>query len=164
MRVEAILSEGEQRVIALAGSLADTSGSGQPTPFVFDDPISSLDQDVEEHVFQRLVHQAQERQVIIFTHRLSLVAQVELGVKKSHDVAKLAKQPCSLEFNTASLRRQGKTEDCSLTSTSERLAPTRPLNRIRDGSLKQLRKLYESAEVAAYGVPAALGTYWQLRT
>jgi energy-coupling factor transporter ATP-binding protein EcfA2 len=41
----AVLSEGEIRIVALAAFLADISGSGLQTPFVFDDPISSLDQD-----------------------------------------------------------------------------------------------------------------------
>lgn len=72
-RAQDILSEGENRVVALAAFLADMRGLGFPTPFVFDDPISSLDQDFEEKVVARLVELAKDRQVIVFTHRLSLV-------------------------------------------------------------------------------------------
>jgi ABC-type Mn2+/Zn2+ transport system ATPase subunit len=63
-----VLSEGEYRIVSLAAFLADVGGKDFSAPFVFDDPISSLDQDFEEAVVQRLVELSQERQVIIFTH------------------------------------------------------------------------------------------------
>ncbi|PRZ55873.1 AAA domain-containing protein [Paraburkholderia fungorum] len=150
VKAEEILSEGEQRIIALAAFLADISGSGQPTPFVFDDPISSLDQDFEEHVVQRLVQLAQERQVIIFTHRLSLVAQVESSVKKLQDRATLKKQPAPPEFNTVSLRRLGKNAGLVADISIREARPDKALNRIRNEALKQLRKLHEAAAVEAY--------------
>lgn len=78
---EAILSEGETRIVALAAFLADTTGSNQLAPFIFDDPISSLDQDFEERVVARLIELSNTRQVIIFTHRLSLIALVEAAIK-----------------------------------------------------------------------------------
>lgn len=77
----AVLSEGESRIVALAAFLADITGSGQPTPFVFDDPVSSLDQEFEERVVERLVELAKTRQVIVFTHRLSLLALVEDAIE-----------------------------------------------------------------------------------
>lgn len=76
-----VLSEGESRVVALAAFLADITGSGQPTPFVFDDPVSSLDQEFEERVVERLVELAKTRQVVVFTHRLSLLALVEDAIE-----------------------------------------------------------------------------------
>ncbi len=72
-----ILSEGEFRIISLAAFLADTEGRGAKTPFIFDDPISSLDQNFEEATAQRLVELCKTRQVIVFTHRLSLVGLLE---------------------------------------------------------------------------------------
>ena len=69
-----VLSEGEFRIISLAAFLADMLGKDGALPFVFDDPISSLDQRFEERVAKRLAEIAQERQVIVFTHRLSLVS------------------------------------------------------------------------------------------
>ncbi|WP_217549327.1 restriction endonuclease [Pantoea sp. GbtcB22] len=77
-----ILSEGESRVVALAAFLADMTGEQYVAPFVFDDPISSLDQDYEERVIKRLIELAESRQVIIFTHRLSLVSLVEDEIRK----------------------------------------------------------------------------------
>ncbi len=68
-----VLSEGEQRVVMLAAFLADVTGKSQPSPFVFDDPISSLDQVYEEMTAQRLIELSRDRQVIVFTHRLSLL-------------------------------------------------------------------------------------------
>jgi len=72
-----VLSEGEHRVVSLAAFLADVTGKQQPAPFVFDDPISSLDQDFEEAVVQRLVRLAVDRQVIVFTHRVSLLVLLQ---------------------------------------------------------------------------------------
>ena len=77
-----VLSEGENRIVSIAAFLADVTGRAYPAPFVFDDPISSLDQDYEEAVVQRLCSIASERQVIIFTHRLSLLGMVQDYAKK----------------------------------------------------------------------------------
>jgi len=70
--LEDVLSEGEARVVSLSNFLADTSISPVTSPFIFDDPVSSLDIEFEERVAQRLVELAKSRQVIVFTHRLSL--------------------------------------------------------------------------------------------
>ena len=78
-----ILSEGEYKIVSLAAFLADVGGKSYPAPFVFDDPISSLDQDFEESVVQRLVELSKERQVIIFTHRLSLLGLMQDYAKKA---------------------------------------------------------------------------------
>lgn len=72
-----VLSEGEQRLIALAAFLADATGSDRSIPIVFDDPISSLDQRFEEAVASRIAELAEGRQVIVFTHRLSLMALLQ---------------------------------------------------------------------------------------
>ena len=77
-----VLSEGENRIVSIAAFLADVTGRTYPAPFVFDDPISSLDQNYEEAVVQRLCAIASERQVIIFTHRLSLLAMIQDYAKK----------------------------------------------------------------------------------
>lgn len=71
-----ILSEGESRIIALAAFLADVTGGNNNNPFIFDDPISSLDQTYEEKTVKRLVELSKTRQVIVFTHRLSLLCQL----------------------------------------------------------------------------------------
>lgn len=63
-----ILSEGEQRALALAGFLTEvalTDGSG---PIVIDDPVSSLDRDRSAKVAKRIAEEAAKRQVVVFTH------------------------------------------------------------------------------------------------
>ena len=77
-----ILSEGEYKIISLAAFFADVEGKTDISPFVFDDPISSLDNVFEETVVKRLVELAQKRQVIIFTHRLSLLGMIQDYGKK----------------------------------------------------------------------------------
>ena len=67
------LSEGEKRIVSLAAFLADVTGKPYKTPFVFDDPISSLDLTFEEKTANRLIQLSKERQVIVFTHHLSLL-------------------------------------------------------------------------------------------
>lgn len=68
-----ILSEGERRVVSLAAFLADTSNGQISAPLIFDDPISSLDYEYEAKAIDRLVQIAGTRQVIVFTHRISMV-------------------------------------------------------------------------------------------
>jgi len=81
----AVLSEGERRIISLAAFLADVTGKQQIAPFVFDDPISSLDHDFEWAVAKRLAELAKTRQVLVFTHRLSLYGAMEDVAKKNGD-------------------------------------------------------------------------------
>ncbi len=69
-----VLSEGEQRMVELAAFLADVRGRPDKSTFVFDDPISSLDGRYEAAVVDRLLQLSTERQVIVFTHRLSLLS------------------------------------------------------------------------------------------
>lgn len=84
-----VLSEGENRIVSIAAFLADVTGKSNQTSFIFDDPISSLDQSYEEAVAQRLIELSQSRQVIVFTHRLSLLGTVRHFAEKKaikHDV------------------------------------------------------------------------------
>lgn len=63
-----ILSEGEQRAIAIAAFLAEVSLGEGLGGVVFDDPVSSLDHRRRWHVAKRLAREALTRQVIVFTH------------------------------------------------------------------------------------------------
>ncbi len=77
-----VLSEGENRIVSVAAFLADVTGRSNQSPFIFDDPISSLDQSYEEAVVRRLIELSQDRQVIVFTHRLSLLGTVKHFAEK----------------------------------------------------------------------------------
>lgn len=63
-----ILSEGEQRAVAIGSFLAEVGLSGGKGGIVFDDPVSSLDHRRRERVAKRLVAEAAHRQVVVFTH------------------------------------------------------------------------------------------------
>jgi len=82
---ESVLSDGERRIVSLAAFLADVAEKPYAAPFVFDDPISSLDHDFEWQVAQRLAELAKDRQVLVFTHRLSLYGAMEDAAKKNGD-------------------------------------------------------------------------------
>jgi len=62
--------------------LADVTGKSNQAPFIFDDPISSLDQTYEEAVVKRLVELSHDKQIIVFTHRLSLLGTVRHFAEK----------------------------------------------------------------------------------
>jgi energy-coupling factor transporter ATP-binding protein EcfA2 len=78
-----VLSEGEFRMVSLAAFFADVEARKDGAPFVFDDPISSLDHVFEEATARRLVKLSKARQVIVFTHRLSLVEYIENAAAKA---------------------------------------------------------------------------------
>lgn len=97
-----ILSEGEQRIVALAAFLADATGLERGMPVLFDDPISSLDQRFEEAVAKRLVDLAEHRQVIVFTHRLSLMVLLQNAAEQR---AKL--EQSAIKVSVESIARDG---------------------------------------------------------
>jgi len=74
--LDEILSEGEQRAIALGAFLAELSLANHSCGIVFDDPVSSLDHWRRQHVARRFVEEARKRQVIIFTHDTSFLGQL----------------------------------------------------------------------------------------
>lgn len=63
-----ILSEGEQRAIAIASFLAEVNLGKGRGGVVFDDPVSSLDHRRRWNVAKRLADEAKRRQVIVLTH------------------------------------------------------------------------------------------------
>lgn len=71
-----VLSEGEQKVIALADFLAEASLKPDRSPIVFDDPVTSLDHKRLQYVVDRIVALSSERQVIVFTHDIWFAAEL----------------------------------------------------------------------------------------
>lgn len=63
-----VLSEGEQKVLAMADFLAEARLAGITAPVIFDDPVSSLDHRRINEVAQRVAALADTTQVIVFTH------------------------------------------------------------------------------------------------
>lgn len=69
-----ILSEGEQKVIALADFFAETNITTINKGIVFDDPVTSLDEERKKVIAKRLCELSQSKQVLIFTHDLVFVS------------------------------------------------------------------------------------------
>lgn len=77
-----ILSEGEQRAVAIASFLAEIGISGAKGGIVFDDPVSSMDHKRRELVATRLAEEAGSRQVIVFTHDLYFLCLLDQEAKR----------------------------------------------------------------------------------
>lgn len=138
-----VLSEGEFRIVSIAAFLADVAAEDYNVPFIFDDPISSLDQDYEERVAERLVKLAQFRQVIVFTHRLSLLSALENASEKQR-----------VDNRVVFLQRQswgaGEPGDPPLPAQK----PKKALNTLLNERLAQARKVYEETGGSEYNVHA----------
>ena len=70
VNVVSVLSEGESRALSLAAFMTELSTSYVRSGIVFDDPVSSLDHIWRDRIARRLVIEANDRQVIVFTHDL----------------------------------------------------------------------------------------------
>lgn len=76
-KLSEILSEGEQRIVALAGFFSELRLGEHKCPIVFDDPVSSLDHRYREKIAERLVKESIHRQVIVFTHDIAFLIELE---------------------------------------------------------------------------------------
>lgn len=81
-KIDSVMSEGEQRGLALAGFLTELSLMPNKSAIIFDDPITSMDDENASKIAKRLVGASTERQVVIFTHRVSFVSQLIDEAKK----------------------------------------------------------------------------------
>ena len=69
-KVHIVLSEGEQTCVALAAFLTELATASHKSALVFDDPVTSLDHRWRRKVAERLIAEASDRQIIVFTHDL----------------------------------------------------------------------------------------------
>ncbi|MBY5385334.1 AAA family ATPase [Rhizobium leguminosarum] len=89
-KVHLVLSEGEQTCVALAAFLAELATATQKSALIFDDPVTSLDHRWRRKVAQRLVQEAKERQIIVFTHDLVFVNDLNDSAYRNGIPTKLA--------------------------------------------------------------------------
>lgn len=86
-----ILSEGEQKAIALAEFLTELQLDNTKAPVIFDDPVNSLDHKIIDEVAKRLIELSKQRQVVVFTHSIlllhSFIQQSELEHHKQAGVS-----------------------------------------------------------------------------
>lgn len=78
----AILSEGEQRAIAIASFMAEVQLGKGRGGILFDDPVSSLDHRRRWEVAERLAAESMSRQVIVFTHDIYFLHILEQKAKE----------------------------------------------------------------------------------
>lgn len=97
-RIDEILSEGEQRAIALGSFFAELALANHTCGIVFDDPVSSLDHRRRASVAKRMVREAGIRQVIVFTHDVVFLEQLRAECKRAAILPTIA----SLERSGAS--------------------------------------------------------------
>lgn len=85
-----ILSEGEQKAIALAEFLTELQLDNIKAPVIFDDPVNSLDHRIIDEVAKRFIELSKQRQIIVFTHSILLlnnfIQQLELYTNKQAGV------------------------------------------------------------------------------
>ena len=75
-KVHTVLSDGEQGCVAMAAFLTELATAPHSSTLIFDDPVSSLDHLWRSAVAERLVREASQRQVIIFSHDLVFVNKI----------------------------------------------------------------------------------------
>ncbi|MBI4965554.1 MAG: AAA family ATPase [Desulfomonile tiedjei] len=85
-RLSDILSEGEQKVIALADFLAESAIRTVSAPLVFDDPVNSLDYKRLQYIVDRLHALSEMHQVIIFTHNIWFATSMLAKFEKTPDL------------------------------------------------------------------------------
>lgn len=71
--INSILSEGEQKIIALSNFLAECTIDNRQNTIIFDDPVTSLDMDYRDLIATKIVQLSQSRQIVVFTHDLSFL-------------------------------------------------------------------------------------------
>jgi energy-coupling factor transporter ATP-binding protein EcfA2 len=82
-----VLSEGEQKVVAIADFLTEVALNPASAGVIFDDPVNSLNYERKGLIAERLVTEAKARQVIVFTHDLVFLNQLCLAAEsKSVDM------------------------------------------------------------------------------
>lgn len=85
LKPSAVLSEGEQKVIAIADFLAESKLSEINRGLIFDDPVNSLDEIRKSEIADRLVKEAVNKQVVIFTHDLVFLSSI-ISSSENYDI------------------------------------------------------------------------------
>jgi len=92
-----VLSEGERRAVSFAAFVAEIIVDFPQMPLVFDDPTNSMDNKYEAEIAKRIIELSKERQVIVFTHRItmsSLLHSIRGG--QSFNCQRLMSEPVGL--------------------------------------------------------------------
>lgn len=151
----AVLSEGEQKVIAIADFLSEMRLSEINKGIIFDDPVTSLDDIRKAEIAEHLVKESSLKQVIIFTHDLVFVSALAESCERMeivfdcHWVEKTDGKPGTIWLdNTPSFEKEykktGKAQ--SFYNEAQKLAPEKREQALKNG-FAALRSSYESLVV-----------------
>lgn len=145
-----ILSEGEQKVVSLAAFLAEIKTFSNSSPIVFDDPVSSLDHVYREKIAARLCLEALSRQLIIFTHDLALI--MEIDGKCTEMALSQSVRPAVSSFT---VRRNGKDSGFCHTEAPWRGMSTSSRAHNLEQELNSFKDFYDT-DIAQYNKRAAM--------
>lgn len=102
-----ILSEGEQNACSLADFLTEAQLDKNNCGIIFDDPVTSLDHERKDKIAKRLAEEADERQVVVFTHDIVFMSQLVKHAERNsiptvaHWMRKVDGVPGHVEENTS---------------------------------------------------------------
>lgn len=143
-----VLSEGEQRCIALANFLTELSTAEHNSSIIFDDPVSSLDHRWRKQVAERLTKEATKRQVVVFTHELVFLLRLKNAT---------AKEEINMHFQTIKRIPGGTTTGIVDDDLPTEIAkPKRRLGQLKSRIQNELRGSYKTEEEYKYERKAAL--------
>lgn len=111
-RMEEILSEGEQRIVSMAGFFADLTGSDDSSCLIFDDPVTSLDHRFREKVARRLVRESSMRQIVVFSHDFAFVQLLDQMLKEENLARTAEGQPRLPEISEVEIYRRADGAGC----------------------------------------------------
>jgi hypothetical protein len=137
-RISDILSEGEARVIAIAGFLAELQLVPHTNAIVLDDPVSSLDHVFTRKIAARLVREGLRRQVIIFTHNIAFLMELE---DASRELG-LAGTPVGIVVH--SLRRSAQASGITTNGVPWYAMDVKGQVQYLEGLVKKITPLYQS--------------------
>jgi energy-coupling factor transporter ATP-binding protein EcfA2 len=138
VRTSQILSEGEARVIAIAGFLAELKLAPHANGIVLDDPVSSLDHVFTGKIAARLAREGLTRQVIIFTHNIAFLMELDDAC------AALAKAGTPVALAVHTLRRDGKSAGITMDGAPWYALKVKQRAQYLEERLAKIRPLYQS--------------------
>jgi DNA repair exonuclease SbcCD ATPase subunit len=143
-RINRILSEGEQRLHALALFFAELETCPQSV-IVFDDPVSSFDYNFIANYCARLRDFAvthPERQIVVLTHNWEFFVQLQLTFNKSglnNDLSVQVLENCAVVADYSEKVHELKTDITRVLTT-----PGEPLRAAKEELAAKMRRLIES--------------------
>jgi energy-coupling factor transporter ATP-binding protein EcfA2 len=148
VRTSQILSEGEARVIAIAGFLAELKLAPHANGIVLDDPVSSLDHVFAGKIAARLAREGLTRQVIIFTHNIAFLMELEDAC------VVLAKAGTPVAVAVHTLRRDGKSAGITTDGAPWYALKVKQRAQFLEERLAKIKPIYRS-DPAEYNEKAA---------